>query len=102
MRLPDGRDATQPTFSGVQDGGSLAGKDSCDSSVTLSPCAVWSRPLASDDDCELVGTPEADPPETAIRRAWAPCSLGNRSVRTPFSMRASAFSELTGVGSVTV
>ena len=43
IRQPGGADqwvVGDHTFSGVQDGGSLAGKDSCDSSVTRSPSAV--------------------------------------------------------------
>src|SRR4051794_16717437 len=55
----------QPTRSGVQDGGSLAGKDSCDSSVTLSPSAVSSRPPCPGSAGPLAGVltvrPDAEP-----------------------------------------
>src|SRR5919202_3557959 len=95
------------TFSGVHDGGSLAGNDSCDSSVTWSPSAVWSRLPWAVSLSVLVGLSVPTvcaaapwPVATVIRRAWAPCTFGSRSVSTPCSMRASALSELTGTGSV--
>src|SRR6266851_4806879 len=100
--LPQKGGKSRQTFSGVHEGGSLAGKDSCDSSVTRSPSAVSSRlPCAL-----LSGVPTAALVDdglldaTLIRRASTPCVLGKRKLSTPFSMRASALSELTATGSV--